>query len=163
MPVSCRTCYSRMSHHSQSHPGASGWRFPKAARCSAAPPPARSWDHQRKRHLAFKLTGTALQLSFLTLTSLALSCPGSCSPVAEDHSPTLLGVPDESEQTIVKQGRSQLLSQGRRPGWASPCPGTLPAAGGEELLGKGSSTCMRAAEAALSSSLAIRVCWTLHI
>lgn len=32
-----------------------------------------------------------------------------------------------------------------------------------ELLGKGSSTCMWAAEAALSSSLAIRVCWPLHI
>ena len=37
----------------RSHPGAGGWRFPKAAWCSATPPPARIWDPQGWRRNIF--------------------------------------------------------------------------------------------------------------
>lgn len=110
MSVSCRRHCSQMSHHSHSHPGAGGWRFPKAARCSAAPPSARSWDPpelEEKHLLAFKLTGTAPQLSsFPAVTSLALPSPGSWSPMAGHYSVTVSCSP------VLLGSLSKLLSKG---------------------------------------------------
>lgn len=166
MPVSCRTRCSWMSHHTQSHPGAGSWSFLKAAWCSAAPPPARSWDPQSWRRNIWS-SSSRHQHSPSGLLVPCCHITGSALPrLLELHGRRLQHysllpprAPGKSEQAVVKQEQSRLLYHGRHPSWAR----TLLTAGGEEVLGERCPLCIRVAEAALSPSLAIRARWPLHM
>lgn len=121
----------------------------------------RSPELEEKHPLAFKLTGTstAPQLSsFMAVTSPALPCPGSSISMAGDYSATASCSPGFLVSlSKVLSSEGNLRSSPMGDVQAEPPPGTLPTARGEEVLGESSSLCMRAAEAALPSHLAIRV------